>query len=232
MPLVQYVIVTAAYSNAVLSAIMPHISDYAKQLDLPIPLPITQSQISHAGIDNRLGRVGAGIWLTNNYWFMFSFGTVISFRLNTNNPFLEQNPTGNWSKYAYGEINMTKGEAIQLARDSIGKLGYNVKELNADVPPTTFTGPYTLPNGHQVPYCEFTWDVKAHSKETVKTAHYYEFQVDMDRKHLIAMSLIGERFWTTNPPLSVKPILVEDAINGGQSRMHTNTNAPAELTHH
>jgi hypothetical protein len=33
--------ITVSYSNAVLVAIMPHISNFAKALDLPIPQPVT-----------------------------------------------------------------------------------------------------------------------------------------------------------------------------------------------
>ena len=231
MPLTQFVIVTAAYSNAVLSAIMPHVSDYAEKLDLPIPQPITQSQINHAGIDNRLGRVGAGIWLTNNYWFMFGYGTVIGFRVNTNNPFIDENPKMDWPKYAFGQVNMTTNEAIEFARDSIKKVGYGVKQLSADTLPTSIEGPYVTADGHNVPYCKIIWDVPVTNRETAKFGHYYELQVDMDRKQLIAMSLIGQRLWTTNPPLSVKPVLITDYIKNGEHKMHRNTNAPAIVNH-
>ena len=43
MPITALIHITSAYSNAVLVAIMPHVNDFAKKMDLPIPLPITVS---------------------------------------------------------------------------------------------------------------------------------------------------------------------------------------------
>ena len=50
---------TAAYSNAVLVAILPHVSDFAKKLDLPIPQPITATQVLKSRPSPYQGRVEA-----------------------------------------------------------------------------------------------------------------------------------------------------------------------------
>jgi hypothetical protein len=160
VPITPFIHITAAYSNAVLVAILPHISDYAKKLDLPIPQPITVSQVAHFGVEHLQGEVGGGVWLTNYYLFSFKNGYVNMFRLNKHNPFNDDNPAENWPKYAFGKINMTTNQALDLIRASITKLGYDVKTFHVDQPPTSMTGPYDLTNEYkrnQVPYCEVEW---------------------------------------------------------------------------
>ena len=37
--------ITADYSNAVLVAVLPYVSDFAQKLDLPVPHPITTAHV-------------------------------------------------------------------------------------------------------------------------------------------------------------------------------------------
>jgi hypothetical protein len=79
MPITALIHITSAYSNAVLVAILPHVNDFAKKLDLPIPLPITTSQVLRFNVGRMQDFVGGGLWLTNHYQFVFDDGYVDSF---------------------------------------------------------------------------------------------------------------------------------------------------------
>lgn len=229
MPLIQLVHVTATYSNAVLTAILPHVSDYAQKLDLPIPQPITMSQVAHFNASRIQGEVGGGLWLTNNYWFTFHDGYVSGFRLNKNNPFFDDDPASDWPKYAFGPINMTTNEAIDFIRQSITKLGYNLKTLRVDSPPDFFSGGEILKNGQPFPYCEVEWRKEWKSQADVTNLYSVHGQVDMERKKLIELSISGRGAWKPNPPVSVTPELEKDFRKRTMKSMTLNTNAPAHL---
>src|SRR5579864_7880138 len=70
---------TAQWSNAVLTAMLPHFSDCARQLNLPIPIPITISQVARFVPPLEPGAFQAGLWLTNGYCFEY-FNGAPSFR--------------------------------------------------------------------------------------------------------------------------------------------------------
>lgn len=218
MPLTPLIHVTAAYSNAVLVAILPHISDYAKKLDLPISQSITMNQVVHSGISRMTSDFGGSIWLTNGYWFDFGNGCVRGFRNDKNDPFTDQDPVTNWPKYAFGKDNMTTNEAIQFARRSFQKLGYKLADFHLDAPPASMEGPYDLKDGNHVPYCRIKWDSPSSPIWNVLGLTYdIEFTVDLQRKQLVGLTLIGRPFQRPNPQISVKPELERDyqaRVNG------------------
>jgi hypothetical protein len=124
--------VTAAYSNAVLVAIMPHISNFAKALDLPIPQPVTTAQVEHFGCSPRADHVGGRVILTNDYSFTFDVGTVVLYR-SPRSFFSLQDPQR--VPEFYGPIKIKTDEAVKIARDALKKLGYTESELHYDLPP-------------------------------------------------------------------------------------------------
>src|SRR6202012_2002602 len=102
MPLPKLLHITVAYSHAVLVAILPYISDFAKKLDLPIPQPITTNQVARFNPSNLKGFIGGGLWLTNHYLFNYNNGCVESFRCLDDNPFFDNSdePAKTWPHYA------------------------------------------------------------------------------------------------------------------------------------
>jgi len=121
----QLIHMTATYSNALLVAILPHVSDFAKKLDLPVIQPITTEQVARFAPNRYKGHVGGGIWLTNGYWFLFTQRCVDSFR-SPANWFFEQDPAAN-SKDYLGQTRMTTNEIVAFAREALLKLGYPPK---------------------------------------------------------------------------------------------------------
>src|ERR1022692_2479134 len=69
--MVELIHMTAAYSNALLVAILPHISGFAAKLDLPVKQPITFSDVTSSSPSPYKGLIADAVLLTNNYWFLF-----------------------------------------------------------------------------------------------------------------------------------------------------------------
>ena len=74
--MIELIHMTATYSNAMLVAILPHISSFTKQLDLPVLQPVTATQVIRFNLSPYKDLVGAGVGLTNQYWFVFEHGCV------------------------------------------------------------------------------------------------------------------------------------------------------------
>jgi len=142
--------VTPEYSNAVVAVLLPYYSDFAKKLDLPISLPIKAEDIAHWAIvpnENPKGEwAGGSIGLKNGWSFSFQFGCVNGFE-SSHSYFGLQDPH-EIPKF-YGQVKMTTNEIVQLARDTIKKLGIPLEEVFADqepqIKPPEHVGTNTVP---------------------------------------------------------------------------------------
>jgi hypothetical protein len=206
--MMEIIHMTAAYSNALLVAVIPHVTDIARKLDLPIELPVTTNQVRRFNPSPDRFFVGAGLGLTNHYWFSFSFGAVEMFR-SPDNWFTEQDIV-NLERYV-GKDNMTTNEAIELARGSFRKLGYKPEEFKVDGPPTRFEGPPELKRLGHVPYCRVEWNSpESIIPEVFHRSHNIRFDIDMQRKQVVGMNLSGRPFWQPNPKIDVPTELESD----------------------
>lgn len=201
---------TTAYSNALLVAILPHITTFAKKLDLPIPRPITTSLVARSSPSDVKGFIADTIVLTNHYLFSYSRGAVDSFRCLDDNPFYEGDPARTWYHHE-GKDNMATNQAIKLARSALRKLGYDPKLLHADGPPSSVQGPYTLPDGKHFPYCEIRWDCsETNAAGEITNSDSLEFQVNLNKRAIVGMDLSSQKIWRPSPKIVVVPELESD----------------------
>jgi hypothetical protein len=128
----ELVQVTAQYSNAVLVAVLPHLSDFAHKLDLPVPTPIVSSQVLEFKCDPRAGQTGGAVVLTDRTMFTFLDGRVTLYR-SPQSYYSLQDPE--LIPRFYGPVKISEKEAMRIARDAIKKLGYQNSVFDADVPP-------------------------------------------------------------------------------------------------
>ena len=127
----RFIRVTADYSNAVLAAVLPCFSDVAKKLDLPVPQPITQTNI--AGFHVLPFREPTASMLLKNGWvFNFGFGYVRDFS-SPNSYFNLQDPD-KIPNY-YGEVKVSQAEAVGLAREILSRLNIPLEDVFADQEP-------------------------------------------------------------------------------------------------
>jgi nitrogen fixation protein len=132
----QFIHVTPEYSNAVVAALLPHYSDFAKKLNLPISLPIKPEDVAHWGIlpeqSKDGGIAGGGIILKNGWSFSFGGGYVNGFE-SPHSYFGLQDPD-KIPKF-YGKVQMTTNEAVVLARKTVKQLGIKLGDVFADQEP-------------------------------------------------------------------------------------------------
>lgn len=228
---------TATYSNAVLIAILPHVSNFAKKLELPIPQPITLSQVEWSKVCPFKGCIGAGIILTNKYWFSFECSSadhnqncmVDGFRAPTNWFFEQECTEESMAKY-WGVDHMTTNEVVSMARTALIKLGYGPDLTHADQPPTSIEGPFDTKRGHHhAPYCRVKWELP---KEDISS--YIGVVVNMESKTIVEISLIFDPAHFP-PTVPVKVDSVPEMESDYQKRimmdrkMFIDTNAPARF---
>jgi hypothetical protein len=144
--------ITAEYSNAVLVAIMPHLSDFAQKLNLPMQTPITPAQVLHFRCDPRKGHIGGSVTLTNLSEFAFLNGCVSLYR-SPSSYYSLQDPAR--TPDLYGKTSLQQPAALAIARGVASKLGYEESLFHLQTPPKV-----TLPiktGGHEVPRFLFQW---------------------------------------------------------------------------
>jgi hypothetical protein len=148
----ELVQVTAQYSNAVLLAVLPYVSDFSKKLDLPVPTPIQTNQVLQFKCDPRLGQTGGAVILTNGSIFTFLEGRVCLYR-SPQSYYSLQEPED--IPHFYGTVKVKEKTALQTARDAIKKLGYKASVFNLDSEPLV-TRPLKI-GKHFVPRYRFIW---------------------------------------------------------------------------
>jgi hypothetical protein len=225
--MMELIHMTAAYSNAVLVAILPQVSDFAKKLDLPVQQPITVNQVVWSKSMPYKDMIEGAVILTNHYWFAYDWhGYVNSFRLLDDNWFYEKDPATNWLRYV-GKDAITTNEAIVLARDTLRKLGYEPELLHADGPPSVFQGPVDLKNGSHIPYCEIRWESpEPKTLEEQKNRDSLEFQINLEKKTVVGMAIVSGKIKGTPPKIGVEPELESDYQKRMGGKMFGRTNAP------
>ena len=222
--MLQLIHMTATYSNAMLVAILPHISDSVKQLDLQIAQPIIIAQVDRFNPSPYRDNVGCGLWLTNRYWFCFENGYVSGFR-SPDDWFTIQD-FENVERFA-GKESMTTNDAIELARSSFGKLGNKLNDFQMNVQPTRLEGPIDSKKIGHVPYCRVVWESpEANTREESAHSYKIQFDIDMQRKLVVGMSLSSTNFWRPDPKIGVEPELESDYLKRIQGHMFVRTNAP------
>lgn len=149
--------VTAQYSNAVLVALLPYFSDAAQKLDLPTPQPITTQHVVEARISPYRypngEMLGAGISVKSGWAFGFQWGYVNYVELWPSY-FTVQDPD-DLRRY-YGVYRMSKDEAVQMARETIKKLGIPLEAVFADQEPR-IPLPERTYNTNTLPYYRIEW---------------------------------------------------------------------------
>ncbi|MGH7990901.1 MAG: hypothetical protein ACREDS_12025, partial [Limisphaerales bacterium] len=189
---------TAAYSNAVLVAILPHMTDVAQKLELPIPTPITQSAVRHFFCDPRADEVGGWVVLTNGYQFWFHHGYVNGMS-SPWNVFRLQDP--DLVPKLYGPLRMNEKEAVALARKTLKKLGYTNDIFDTVEPEVQLESPkesFAVNQG--VPQYRIIWHDPDWTNRDIA-----ELDVNAKVKHVDAYELYDKIFWRTNPDVGVVP---------------------------
>jgi len=207
--------VTAQYSNAVLVALMPYVSDFSKNLELPIPTPITTNHVRQFRCSPRLDLMGGNIVLTNGYEFSFVHGRVGLYRSPQCYYFL-QDP--NRIPEFYGRVKISEAEALQIAHTAITKIGYTDALLDANSVPE-ITKPVHI-GTNVVPRYRVKWrSPNGLFPESPRSS--IDFEIDATTKQIHMMYLGNTNTWRPNPKVDVHPPIIKKGLQsqpGGAGR--------------
>lgn len=192
-PMIQFIEITAQYSNAVLVAILPFVSEFAQKLELPVPLPITTNHVLRFTCDQRMGQIGGAVRLTNGYVIRFDHGVIDSFHAPDCYYVLQEVER---IPEFFGPLNLNKKQAVQMARDAVKRLGYSEKTLRMDRSPKV-DGPTRL-GKNIVPRYLVRWD----DDETFQVV---EIEIDAAKKRVASMFLASRALWRAPPKVDVIP---------------------------
>jgi hypothetical protein len=220
--MIEIIEITAAYSNAVLVAILPQISDFSKKLDLPIKQPIPISEVAQFRPSPYKGRIEGPLWLNSGYWFMFDHrGYVQGFRSPKNFFTAQEDAVENVQKYL-GHTRMSTNEIVALARKTLHKLGYKSELTYANREPE-LQGPSDLNQGGHVPYARVRWRV-----EEGNTYNDVYVDINTEDKSIVGLYLGFTKDKQVGTPLKIN---VEPEVKSGKRKsigdMYVRTNAPS-----
>ena len=144
-----------AYSNAMLKAVLPYFSDFARKLNLPVRVPIRISQVQRflpPHLIKRKGQVGESLKLKDGTVFGYWDGYVNYYERSSN-----YFSVGSFDRIPgfYGPVRMTPEEAVALARSAIRKLGYPLEDVLADLEPVV--APLQRIETNVIPHYEIKW---------------------------------------------------------------------------
>ncbi len=186
---------TLEYSNAVLVALLPIFSDFAKRLELPIPVPITADSVEKFAPRRLPGDVGGTLRLTNRWRFDYSRGHVDAYEA-PKNYFTEQDPD-RVEEYL-GELKMTRREAVVLARQTLKKMGYAEKLPQTSKRQPKVEGPFNW-RGQIIPWYRIEWQWK-----TGDTEHAVWFNIDGESRQVVRFFAASTNLWAKPPDIGVK----------------------------
>ncbi|HET7624594.1 MAG TPA: hypothetical protein VFM25_04955 [Verrucomicrobiae bacterium] len=199
--MLQFIQVTAQYSNAVLVAILPQISNFVKKADLPMPAPITVRQVAEFNCSPLKNEIGGSVVLTNGLWVLYMQGHVYDFR--TPHSYYNLQDAREIPKF-YGAVNLNEDEALRFVRSAIGKLGYSLKETFTDQEPEI-----NLPlkiGTNTVPYYLFQWRDPVFNQTAVR------IELNAEAKRIEEMRLSSPFFRRAPPEIAVRPVLRDNSV--------------------
>lgn len=200
---IEFFQITAAYSNAMLVAIMPHISDFAKKLDLPTPQPVAIAQIERFVCFPRSDHVGGRVILTNGCEFIFDNGRVQTF-VSPRSFFYLQDPRL-VSKF-YGQINITEIQALKIAHDAIKKLGYTDAMLSADRQPQI--DPPQKDKNSLIARYHIRWRDPTRGYDPNNPPPSIEFEVDASTGQIQMLNIFNPNTYRPDLKLDVLPLVI------------------------
>lgn len=196
--------VTVQYSNAVLVALLPIFSDFAKKLELPVPTPLTAEHVKHFVTG---GPVMPGypldvrgyLVLTNGWRFWYSCGHVTSFEAPRN--YFTLQDIDRISEF-FGTVKMSRKEVVALARRTLQQMSYAEKLPRTAKRPKKIEGPVKLRDGNTIPHYAVEWEWK-----TGDSDHFVVFNIDGQEGKVTRFSVISTNVWRDPPKIDVVPEL-------------------------
>lgn len=129
--------ITPEYKEAALRAILPLFSDFAHKLQLPVPYPLTRSDIVDFGMTpfQRKDTVVDTVFVVTRQGFSFSFFLGIVRGFSWPNSYSTTTINMHSVSNFFGTVKVTRKQAIQSARDTLKKIDVPLEDVFAEQEP-------------------------------------------------------------------------------------------------
>ena len=189
---VEFIRVGSEFSNAVLVAVLPYITDVAKKLELPLTQPLIE-HVTECSI-KPTRNWGAEVGFDCGWVFAFSQGYVQT--IQSDHSFTMLQEPEQIARY-FGELRMSRDEAIELARDSLKKLDIDLESVFAEQEPSV-GGPRRI-GANTVPHYQVTWP-------NPEGGSSVEIEINGNLKRVERIQLRNKILECALPKLSVIPL--------------------------
>lgn len=203
----EIVQVTAQYSNAVLIAILPYVSDFATKLELPVSHPITTAHVREFKCSPRADLFGGRVILTNGFEFAFLHGHVEMFR--TPQCYYELQDPDLVPRF-FGPVKLREKDALKIVHQAIKKLGYTDAALYADRPPRV-THPAKVGKNYVPRYRVWWGDPTQGLPDNPPTSAVFE--VDATTGQIQMMYLLNPATFRDSPKVDVHPPVISQGAD-------------------
>ena len=178
--------IIAATNAVVVALLLPRIAEFAKKLDLP-ETNCTLADVRQFIPMSSLNELAGCVKFKDRNTYLFGFDYVQSFE--TDHTYYQLQYPAPFTNF-YGPLNMTKAEAIELARSTIRRLGYTEEMLYADLEPEVLMPPQL--GTSIIPHFQITWPAPNRDAASV------QIEVNGAAKRI-------ERIWLLNGNLERQP---------------------------
>lgn len=182
---------------------MPHVSDFAKKLDLPTPQPVSIAQVEQFICFPRSDHIGGRLILTNGCAFIFDHGRVQSFESVDTFCYL-QDPR--LVPKFYGPIKITEAQALQIAHKAINKLGYTDGMLATDRQPDII--PPKKDRNHFIARYHIRWTDPTRGGDPNQPPRSIEFEINATTGKIQMIDIQNPNTYLSDLKLNVKPTII------------------------
>ena len=175
--ILQHIVVTAAYSNALFQATFPLHADFHQRLN---GSPLAPSMIQRVIIPDIYPNSDVSLVLTNGSKQWMARGVVDSYQ-HPRDYFVRE-----WREpyeHFYGPSLISNNEGFQLATNTVLRLGYTMEQFATNWP-VKVEGPFVR-EGNNVPFMSFIWQSP---DDEWKSS---EIRVDLEHKRVVNFFFLG-----------------------------------------
>ncbi len=180
------------WTNMVLSAILPEFSDAAAKLKLPVPIPITQADVTRFHCSQIEKHLSVKVWLRSGPSLWYAYGGVTAVELPS--AYYKLQDPRDIPKF-FGTPKLGEAECLEIALKAVEALGYT--NVLRGLPPTNVEKGPEL-DGQKVPRYNFHW------RDTIDDGRVItaDVEVDSEKGAVKDLFLVGRAFRRPEPAVA------------------------------
>ncbi len=183
------------YAYCLVPVVLRAAEDMVRKLGLDLPLPITTKQVRRFYCSNNGGSPYVDLFLKNNWKFVYRVNGIT--QISSSRRFFDSEDIPFRLKDYLGDWKLTEEQAIELARQTVTKLGHS--GLHIDGKPNVFR-PTEIKGMPPIPRLTIQWVYPGGGKPR---SEWIEVEVDCHRGTVETLHFDDVRSWNKPPDLGV-----------------------------